>query len=208
MKVNLAVLHGFSKEKYLDYIHSLPNFKEEKVQSYATLILTLFAICIFGIFAIAPTLGTIFQLRKTLTDNKFVDGQLQTKISNMSSLQQSYSQLSGQLPLIYAAVPKTASESDLGGKIRALGASTKVNIKQLSITSVVVTSNKHTASTLTPVPIIISLQGDLDNLKTFTTRLVNLDRIVTITGLNYSTLKTQDGVINQLSIQAQAYYRP
>lgn len=207
MKIDSAILQNFSKEKYLAYIRSFPSFKEEKVQSYATVILTLLAISIFGIFAIAPTLGTIVQLRKTLADDQFLDNELQTKIKNMSRLQEEYLLLSPQLPLIYAAVPKTSDESNLAGKIRALAFNSTVRLQQLSVNSVEIATNKKNVSALTPILLTISVQGELLNLQKFTNGLVNLDRMVTIDAINFSTLKTQNGSLYQMSLEAKSYYR-
>ncbi len=208
MKINTSVLHNLSKEKYLAYIHSLPSFKEEKMQSYATLILTLFAISLFGMFAIAPTLTTIVSLRKTLADNVFLNEQLQTKISAMSKLQQAYSQLSPQLPLLYAAVPKTPESSKLTGKIRAVAVKSGVTLIQLRINSINVATAKKVPSALTPIQLTIAVKGQPSDLKTFADSLSSIDRLITITALNYSTLKTQTGITNQLTLQANAYYRP
>ncbi|CAN5129221.1 hypothetical protein BH09PAT1_BH09PAT1_7950 [soil metagenome] len=207
MKVNAAFLQSLSKEKYLAYIHALPNFKEEKIQSYATLILTLLAICIFGIFAIAPTLSTIFQLRKTLADNTFLSQQLQTKISNMSSLQQEYANLSAQLPIIYAAVPQTPEAGNIAGKIRALASKSNLDLQQLRVTSIEVASNKKIPSALTPIFISLSLQGNPSDFDLFTKDLITLDRVITIDSINFSKFKTQQGFTNQLTLQAHAYYR-
>lgn len=208
MKINTNVLHNFPKDKYLAYIRSLPNFREEKFQSYATIILTLIAICLFGIFAIAPTLGTISQLKKTLSDDKFLADSLQTKITNMSQLQDQYNTLSPQLPILYAAIPKTPSTSVLSGKIRTLAANSRLTVLQLNISGVEVASSKKTASVLTPIGIVGTFQGNQDDFEAFTKNLVGIDRMITLDGVGTSRIKTQEGIIYQLNIRATAYYRP
>jgi len=208
MKINTNVLHNFPKDKYLAYIHSLPSFKEEKVQSFATVILTLIAICLFGFFAIAPTLGTISQLKKTLNDDKFLADSLQTKITNMSQLQDQYNTLSSQLPTLYAAIPKTPNTSVLSGKIRTLAANSRLTILQLNISGVEVASSKKPISVLTPIGIVATFQGSQEDFETFTKKLVNIDRIITLDGVGTSRIKTQEGIVYQLNIRATAYYRP
>jgi len=208
MKINTNVLHNFSKEKYLAYIHSLPNFKKEKVQSYATVILTLIAICLFGFFAIAPTLSTISQLKKTLKDDQFLAESLQAKITNMSRLQDQYTSLSPQLPILYAAIPKAPDTSLLSGKIRTLAASSHLTVIQLNISGVEVATSKKTASVLTPIGIVGTFQGSQEDFEIFTKKLVNIDRLIILDGVGTSRIKTQEGIIYQLNFRATAYYRP
>jgi len=208
MKVNTSVLHNFPKEKYLAYIHSLPNFRQEKFQSYATIILTLITFSFFGFFAIAPTLGTISQLKKTLKDDKFLAESLQIKITNMSKLQDLYTSLSSELPILYAAIPKTSSTSTLSGKIRTLANSSHLTILQLNISGVEIATSKKTTSTLTPIGISGTFQGNPEDFETFSKKLVDIDRLITLDGIGTTTIKTQEGIIHQLSVRATAYYRP
>ncbi len=208
MKINTSILHNFPKEKYLAYIKSLPSFRQEKVQSYATVILTLMAICLFGFFAIAPTLGTISQLKKTLADDKFLADSLQTKITNMSQLEDQYISLSPQLKILDAAIPKAASTSALSGKIRTLAANSRLIVLQLNISDVEIATAKKTASVLTPIGIAATFQGNQEDFETFTKKLVGIDRIITLDGVGTSRQKTQEGIIYQLNIRATAYYRP
>jgi len=60
---------------------------------------------------------------------------------------------------------------------------------------------------LTPISITITAQGDPPNLQTFLASLTKLDRLITIDAVNFATIKAQKGIINQLTVQAKAYYR-
>ena len=80
----------FKNIKNNKYYKLLPDFKEEKTRRLSSIVFSLLALSIFGLFAINPTLSTIARLKKELSDAKFVDQQLTEKIANLSSLQEVY----------------------------------------------------------------------------------------------------------------------
>src|SRR2546430_3831752 len=86
-----------------------------------TLILSFAALCFLGIFAINPTLSTIADLKKQLADDNQVNQELQTKINNLSYLEQQYNQLGSNLTNILSAVPQNADAALLSAQIAALG---------------------------------------------------------------------------------------
>lgn len=208
MKIDTTLLHNFSKEKYLSYIRSLSAAHHEKIQTYATLILTLIAISFFGIFAITPTLSTIFQLRKSLDDSKYIDTQLQTKITHLSKLQESYASISQEFPLIYAAIPQTPSTTKLIGQIRQVASDTGVSLRDVSIQSIYVARSEAAKSVLQPFIINLSARGNDENLQKFATLLTDFDRILTISFITLTVPQEKDVTYHQLTLQLTAYYRP
>ncbi len=116
MKIPKNYFENLSTSKYREYLKLLPNFHEENTRIITTLILTFLAMSFFGIFAINPTLSTIVTLKKQLADSQLVHEKLGTKINNLSSLQQQYTQLSSELPVVFEAIPQTAQAPDLWDK--------------------------------------------------------------------------------------------
>ncbi|MBI5044913.1 MAG: type 4a pilus biogenesis protein PilO [Candidatus Levybacteria bacterium] len=208
MKITPELLSKLSKERYLKYIRSLPNIHEEKVQTYATLILTITACMFFGIFAISPTLSTISELKKTLEDNKYLDKQLQTKIANMTLLDQAYQPLSSQLPILYKAVPTSAELTKLAGQLRTIASTNNVTLTQLQTQSVELATHKKMSSTLQEIPIALTIQGKLSDMESFYEDIVNIERIITITSLTLTVPADQKSGELKLIIQASAYYQP
>lgn len=208
MKIDTTLLHNFSKEKYLAYIRSLSSAHEKEIKTYATLILTLVAVSFFGIFAITPTLSTIFQLRKNLNDSKFLDTQLQTKITNLSKLQESYQSVGQDLPVIYAAIPQTPTTTKLTGQIRQLALDAGVNLFDISTQSVYIAKSGSAKSVLQPFIINLTARGDEEDLQKFAGMLINFDRIVTINFLTITLPQEKKAAYHQLTVQLTAYYRP
>lgn len=208
MKVNTNFLRTLSKEKYLAYIHALPNFHEEKVQTYLTLILTLVAISFFGLFAISPTLSTIFQLRKSLEDSKYLNSQLETKISNMTTLQGEYSSLSSDLPVLYAAIPQTPDVGKVSGQIRALAQDKNITLDELQIQSTEIASPGKARSVLQPIKLHIGVRGTLENIRSFYSALIAFDRLLTISSLTVVIPSKADASIYRLTVEGQIYFKP
>jgi len=208
MKIDTTVLHSFSKEKYLAYIRSLSAAHHKEIRTYATLILTLVAVSFFGIFAIAPTLSTIFQLRKSLADSKYIDSQLQTKITNLSKLQESYTLVSRDLPMIYAAITQAPKTTQLTGQMRQLATDANITLSDINIQSVYIAKSGRESGVLQPFLINITARGTVEDLQKFADMLVNFDRIVTINFLTITTPQEKKATYHQLSLQITAYYRP
>lgn len=208
MKINTTSLRNLSKEKYLAYIHALPNFREEKIQTYAMLILTLFAISFFGIFAVSPTLSTIGELRKKLEDSSFVNDQLQTKIANMTKLQQEFNSLSPELPILYAAIPQAPDAGKLSGQIRSLATQHKVTLDELQIQSAEIATPGKPRSILQPMKLHIGVQGTLEDIRSFYDSLVDFDRVVTLTTLTVVVPSRANASNYRLTVEGQAYFKP
>ena len=124
-KINRNLFKDIKKNKYFQL---LPDFKEDRVQKITTLALTLVALSFFGLFAINPTLSTIAKLEKELSDNKFVDQKLQTKINDLSLLQQKYALIQQDLPYVYSSVPKSPEAPLVIAQIQTLAKANNLKI--------------------------------------------------------------------------------
>ena len=142
MEKKQSFLSGLSRKRYLEVLKSLPTLQKERVKEYGTLIMTFFALSFFSIFAINPTLSTITDLRKQLSDNQAADKALKTKISNLAALQQSYANLTPDLIYVETAIPKNPKVIELLGKIQGLGEQSNVSIIALQVSEVSLLSSQ------------------------------------------------------------------
>src|SRR5947208_1901500 len=81
---------------------------EKKTQQVTSLIFTLVALSFFGLFAISPTLSTIAQLQKELSDSKDVYQKLVQKIHNIAALSAEYSKLEQDIHFVNETLPQTS----------------------------------------------------------------------------------------------------
>lgn len=181
----------------------MPDFKEERTQKFTTIILTVVALSIFGLFAINPTVSTILKLRRELEDNKIVDNKLQGKIQNISTLQKKYVALQGDLPTILSAVPQSPDVPLLAAQIQSIAKSSDVSIENFQTFEVDV-QNKVKPGGYSSFEFALSAGGSYNNLYKFMTSLSNMQRIVSIELLTLGRKTGSDQLL--LSLKSKAFF--
>jgi Tfp pilus assembly protein PilO len=179
MKLPKNYFENLSASKYREYLKILPNMQQEHARSVVTLILTFAALSFFGIFAINPTLSTIADLKKQLSDDMQTDQQLQTKITNLSALQQQYDQMGPNLTNILSAVPQNADAPLLTAQIAALTQKHNLKITDYRVDEVELAS-LPTLTTSQSFVFTLEARGEYKDMVPFATELNNLSRIITV----------------------------
>lgn len=179
MKLPKNYFENLSATKYREYLKLLPNLQQEQAQSLVTLILTFAALCFFGIFAINPTLTTIANLKKQLSDDTQVNQELQTKINNLSSLEQQYNQLGPNLTNILSAVPQNADTALLSAQIAALLKKHNLTVSSYRIDEVELAALPKLLKTQSFV-FSLQAQGNYNDMLSFASELDKINRIITV----------------------------
>ncbi len=191
------------KDTYLETL--LPRFKEERVRAFLTLATTLIAISIFSFFAINPTLTTIAQLKKQLSDDQFVDQKLVQKIANVSSLQQNYIQIQGSIPNVLSAIPVNPDIPLLSADIQAIGQASQVSVSRISTLPVLLTSDAPTNGFLT-YTFNIAAEGSLTNMSHFINAVQSFNRITTIDNISLTKVGNSSNIVD-VNIAGKAYFK-
>ncbi len=182
----------------------LPRLQEEKTKAFSGLIFTLITIAIFAVFAISPTLATIADLQKQLDDSTFVNNQLQTKINNLSSLQQQYNTLSPDLPIIMQAIPSSANIPYFFGQLQTLATETNVDLSRIQSYPVDI------SSTLVSPPYQsfaynIDATGTTNQINSLLAKLSTLNRLTTIDSLSITKSDPLDTV--RFSMKGSVFFK-
>lgn len=189
------------------FLSIVPTFKEKRTQEFTTLAFSLIVIAFFGLFAINPTFGTIVDLQRQISDDSFVDQQLRTKISNLTSLQTQYSKLQTQLTPVYAAVPTSPDIGDFAGQVHSLAAQTGVQINRLQTEPVDITPSLVAPAKSVAYSFTIEGQGLLPNIENYMEHVANFNRLITIDTVNYTRVGIIDSTFRVL-IRGKAYFAP
>lgn len=184
MKINRTSLEHVTKKTYLQYMRLFPVLKKERNKQYGMLIFTFATMTFFGIFAINPTLTTIAQLQRTLSDARLVEKQLSTKISSLSSLQGQYTQITPDLIAIEDAVPTTPEATLFIGQLLTI-------VSQSGVTLGGVGFGGLTLNAVPPVEsgtftFSMQVQGNFAQINAFLTKLTSFDRIVVLDSISIS----------------------
>jgi Tfp pilus assembly protein PilO len=195
---------NLSATKYREYLKLLPNIHQETTRNFVTLALTFAALSFFGIFAINPTLSTIFDLRKQLADDVSANQQLQTKINNLSSLQQQYTQLGSNLTNIYSAVPQNPQAPLLSAQIAALGQKHTITLTSYRVSEVELASTPKDAK-IQSFTFTLQAEGSYTNMLSFSTELTRLTRLLTVESIEIGKDTKSDNLV--LTLRGRGYFK-
>jgi len=198
-----SLFKNLQKKKFFE---ALPDFKEEKMQKFTTLVFTIVALSFFGLFAISPTLSTIANLNKQLEDNKFVDKELQEKINNLYLLQQKYGQLTPDLPYVLDSFPKNPQVPLLVAQLQSLAQSSNTAISSLQTFEVEIPNSYNNTKKFYAFSFSVSASGSYEDLSKFINSVIKMQRVVSINILSLSR-NTGDGPPTQLNFKGTAYYK-
>lgn len=215
------------KQYYLKKAQAL--YKQPAVKASVSLIFSLLTISFFAFLAIKPTLTTIAGLIKELKDQKTVDQSLHRKINDLTKAQATYLAVEPDIHLVEKALPEdpqfikftqklnflsfkhtlliTAfnfNEFNLfgGGAIELIKEKEKKAAKEAKATSDAVKPEKTE-----PIPITfdITLAGKYQNIRDFLVDLENLDRLLEIDSVSFSTKSDIQGTL-KFKISGKAFY--
>lgn len=184
----------------------LPNFGNKNTRKFTTIILTLIALSFFGLFAINPTLSTIAKLQKELEDNQFIDNSLRQKISNLSILQQKYSVLQNDIPIILNTIPQDSQIPLVMGEIQSIVKQSNIQLESLQNFQVELVKNNDTNNKYYSFEFSVSGFGSYDNISKFINSLVNMQRLIQIEALSINR-QTDSNTSLRFTLRGMAFYK-
>jgi Tfp pilus assembly protein PilO len=198
-----ALFKNLQKKKYFEM---LPDFKEEKTQKFTTLVFTIIALIFFGLFAINPTLSTIANLNKQLSDSQYVDSQLKTKINNLYALQQNYAAIQPDMTYILSSFPKTPEAPTLVGQIQSVAKDAGITITNFQIYEVQIPDPSTPKKGFYAFNFSIVANGTYDAIMKFSDAIVKMQRISVISTISI-TKASGEGGSQQLNFKGTAYFK-
>lgn len=191
------------RQKYLSSIQLLPDLRQQKVKEYLQVIFTLVALIIAIIFAIKPTLTTISDLNRQITDATHVYNALQTKVNNLSKLSAQYVSLQSDFPNIEAAVPKSEDAQLLLAALQSLAQKHNLTITGLSTQL----DTKQDTQKYRVLTFNISADGSYADILSFLNDSVTFQRIILPVSINLTkNTDTSSNAIN-VTLSGNAYYQ-
>lgn len=188
------------------YLVLLPNFGNKNTKKFTTIILTLIAVSLFGLFAINPTLSTIAKLQKELEDNQFIDNSLRQKISNLSVLQQKYSALQNDLPIILNTIPQDSQIPLVMGEIQSLVKQSNIQLESLQNFQVELVKNNNINNKYYSFEFSVSGFGSYDDISKFINSLASMQRLIDIKALSVNR-QTDTNASLRFTLRGIAFYK-
>lgn len=164
----------------------VPLFEKPKVAAYTMLVLSFFTISFFGMFAIRPTLATIAQLRKQISDQQVVLSRMEEKITALVQAQQSYEAIKPDLDSIFEALPENPELGSLVGKLNRSLVANNMEVVILQFLPVTLSKPEVLSSEAVPMGFTMALKAQYDDILTFVDFLSRTDRIISIDSIDIS----------------------
>lgn len=190
----------FSREDYQGRLTKL--FEKEEVKAYTMAILSFFALSFFTLFAIKPTLSTLFTLRKQIADSKQLDKDLETKINSLLEIQEEFQGYKEDLNLVKEALPTYPQLPNLLRKIEGLAKEQGILITDLQVEGFELQEKTASDEPLS-FTFLLTVAGDYPQVEGFLKKLLNLRRIIALEELKFSL--DQEQKIN-LALEGKSYY--
>ncbi len=188
------------------YFNLLPNFGNKNTRNFATIVLTLIALSFFGLFAINPTLSTIAGLQKELEDNQFIDNSLRQKISNLSILQQKYSVLQNDIPIILSTIPQDSQIPLVMGEIQSLVKQSNIQLESLQNFQVELVKDNDKNNRYYSFEFSVSGFGSYNNISQFINSLANMQRLIDIEALSINR-QADNNTSLRFTLRGMAFYK-
>ncbi len=207
----MSLLTTPSLHTYRRYYQRIePILQQSQTAGYLVLILSFATLAFFGYFAIKPTLATIITLRRQIQDSRFVNEQLEKKIGDLITAQESYQQIQSDFPLIYASIPQAPQFSTLITALESLTAEYSASISALQTQLLPLHPlTPATQGTVQPAKLVefsVTVTGDYPHIVQFLERLIRISRLITIRSIEMQS--QQSNAIIQVNLVLSAYYLP
>lgn len=193
------------RQQYLRYNRYFRQLTDTyaKIPAFRTgleLLLTLFTISFFLIFALRPTANTITELWANLNSQKEIKTRLEQKIRDLSSAQKVWEAEQKKLELVEEALPQKPNPDTYIKQVENLAATRGLSINFLSVDRVMLRGEiqkegqqeekgKARIPGLETVGSSLSLSGQYSGLLGFLEDLEKLRRVVKTLSLSFSTTR-------------------
>lgn len=185
------------------------------VQVSLTLVLSLFVIAIFIVFALRPTIISIVSLQKTIGDAKKSITQLDTKVANLQKATTQLESIKPYLSELNTDIPNTgAMYLPLSRAIELLSIETGAKLDNASLGSTLLYSrlispfNINKDQSVVELPLNLRVTGSYSAVSEFLKRVLAMQRVImfdTITLSRETSSSAKDGAVS-LSVIGNAYY--
>lgn len=210
----MRTLPNITNRRYHRYFVDLKAlYQKREIVVYTGLILSLFAIAFFGLFALRPTLITIATLYREIQDKRKTEQTLQAKINNLRLAQVNYAQVANSVQLVNQALPADAAIAEIVYPFEILAQRNSLSLTSVNFTPVDIrgksqkpkTAVKDTSASIVGFDLV--LKGDFANFQTFLSSLENLRRIMAIDRFSLKQNKTEEGdSVMSLNLTGRAFY--
>ena len=168
--------------------------------------MTIVLLIIFVLFAIKPTIETIFLLLKDLENQKSTLAQLKKKRGDLTLAIKNYNSLdSNILSSIETSIPKSTRIDQLVTSLENAASIPEASISALQFQPITIEPPANvTSNALTEISFTFNIEGSYQNLMIILNNLRQSPRLISMDKVLFSKLSTSSMLL--MSISGKAYY--
>lgn len=196
-------------------------YQQPMMSASIELILSVFVVALMMMFAIRPTIATVVELQKKITDLQAVDEKLTSKINSLGTASQTLSTYADKLFLYEKAVPSGHDLDGFSKRVELLAQESGAKISNLTFSSVPLLGNKINLGKtggdgqpiepggIVTVEMTYAVLGGSEQLLTFLQSLERLDRVVYVQDVSIQKQEVKEKAIGVLKLTGKAliYYK-
>lgn len=190
-------------------------YRMPAVQVSLTLVLSLFVMAIFIVFALRPTIVTIVTLKKTIAESEKIRQQLSVKMTNLQKASVQFELLKPILPMLNTTIPNNGAEYlPLTTAIEILARQTGTQLESESLGPTLLFSRiispfiPSKDQSVVELPFTARVIGSYPNISAFLTKLLSMERIIIIESVTITREigSKEENTNVALNISGSAYY--
>jgi Tfp pilus assembly protein PilO len=172
--------------RYYTFIR--PIIKNKRVQQYSTITFSIFAVIIFSLFAIKPTISTILALQKSIKQEQDIYNQLLTKEKNLALGKQNLDAIPvDTMAKTSTLLPDQTDITIVTDNLASIAQQNQASVSAIQyqpfdLVGVPATLNPH--PNLQEISFTLNLQGDYLRIAKLLQDLNNSGRLVVIDSIN------------------------
>lgn len=181
-----------------------PFVRSNHATAYTMAIISLFTVSFFGMFAIRPTLRTIVELNRQITDSKTVSENLQKKIDTIVVAQEEYQLVKPFIEAVNQALPDEPNLTSLLTQLNGLISNTDATISALQIQPITYfAANPSSQPTL--INFSLALTGTYAQLYATLDKILTMRRTFTAESIEFVPEETDTATL-KISLRLNSYY--
>lgn len=180
--------------RYQYYYRQIWKFYQKPVTKVSLgLLMTIFTISFFAVFAIRPTLNTIGELLRKIDDQRSVLEQLKRKTASLNTAQNEYLQISDQLYLIDDALPENNELRSLMTMIEATASFHELAINSMRLGDPISYSNIDKKNPgIEEMSITLTINTSFNEIRPFIEDLSRIPRLVSVESIRFAQPRSAD----------------
>ncbi len=205
------------REQYARYGRYFTRIKDAYLQKPVVraslgVLLTLFTVSFFSIFALRPTLNTISGLLAEIRTQRNILETLDQKIANIAQAQQVWTQESSRIAFVSQALPRDSEPQQYVRQIEGLTIKHNITISSFKVDEVSLlgkkegaTASKEKLAGTDIFTVSLSVRGQYSQVLSFLDELENLRRPIKITSLSFGVSQDKGSIL--LTVSGKVPYK-